>query len=178
MQMFILLPPLFSIMFHGHGPAGGDAVAAGSEIGSEGKRIALTAAVSPRRAAPMSSGRSERLPGCEWRRIRDSNPRGREPNSLSKSANPGLDESVGPHPRSRGNRTGFDVCLTPPIRNEPRCGWLAARRTAPPSPTSLWPQSRPAWYAPAPIPPSSAPPSDPLARSAPLEHSSLRAHRR
>jgi hypothetical protein len=34
MQMFILLPPLFSIMFHGHGPAGGDVAALGSEIGS------------------------------------------------------------------------------------------------------------------------------------------------
>jgi hypothetical protein len=32
--MFILLLPLFSTMFHVPGPAGGDLVAAGSEIGS------------------------------------------------------------------------------------------------------------------------------------------------
>jgi hypothetical protein len=40
MQMFILLLPLFSIMFHVPGPAGGDVVAAGTEIGSTGKGIA------------------------------------------------------------------------------------------------------------------------------------------
>src|SRR5215207_2268747 len=41
--------------------------------------------------------------------------------------------------------TGFDLCSgDPSIRNERACGWLAARRKARPSPTYLWPRSRPA----------------------------------
>jgi hypothetical protein len=56
MQMFILLPPLFSIMFHVPGPAGGDVVAASSEIGSTGKRIAQAAAASPRQGSAPRPG--------------------------------------------------------------------------------------------------------------------------
>jgi hypothetical protein len=39
MQIFILLLPPFSIIFHVPGSAGGDVVAVGSEIGSAGKGI-------------------------------------------------------------------------------------------------------------------------------------------
>jgi hypothetical protein len=63
MQIFILLLPPFSIIFHVPGSAGGDVVAVGSEIGSAGKGICACGRRIAGRAVPMPSGRSERLPG-------------------------------------------------------------------------------------------------------------------